>query len=361
MDYFHSKYGTGKSRKKKSKWKFVILFILILILITAAAAYFIYGVLFKPNVWTPENKPEAIFIPTGSTFEDVKIALYQKGLIINRNNFEWVAEKKGYTKKIFPGKYLIEDGINNNDLVNLLRSGIQTPVKVIFNNVRDIYQLAGKVGGQIEADSASIAGKLTDRIFLDTMGLNLETISTIFIPNTYEFYWNTTASQFIDKMFNEHQKFWLGKRSTRATEIGMTPMEVVILASIVEKETNLNTERPIIAGLYMNRLNNGWFLQADPTLVYAYGDFQIKRVLNIHKEVDSPYNTYKYPGLPPGPICIPSIASIDAVLHYNTNDYYFMCANDNLSGSHVFSRTLNQHNQNARKYQAALNKLKIYD
>jgi UPF0755 protein len=162
-------------------------------------------------------------------------------------------------------------------------------------------------------------------------------------------------------MYTEYQKFWLGKRSTRAAEIGMTPTEVIILASIVEKETNIDSEKPIIAGLYMNRLKNNWLLQADPTLVYAHGDFKITRVLNIHKEIESPYNTYKYGGLPPGPICIPSIASIDAVLFYDENEYFFMCANDDLSGNHVFAKTVHQHNQNARKYQAALNKLKIYD
>jgi len=361
MEYYHSKYGSGSRKKKKSKWKFVFWFIFIILILSAAATYYIYGVVFKPNVWTPEDKNVSVYIPTGSTFEDVKVILYKKGLIIQRENFEWVAEKKAYADKILPGKYVIKNGMNNNELINMLRSGIQTPVKVIFNNVRDVHQLAGKVGGQIEADSASIIKKLTDSLFLVQKGLKPETATTIFIPNTYEFYWNTNADQFVDRMYIEYQKFWLGKRSTRAAEMGMTPAQVITLASIVEKETNLNSEKPIIAGLYINRLNSKWLLQADPTLVYAYGDFQITRVLNIHKEIDSPYNTYKYLGLPPGPICIPSISSIDAVLNYESNDYYFMCANDDLSGTHVFAKTGNQHNQNARKYQAALNKRKIYD
>jgi UPF0755 protein len=361
MEYYHSKYGSKSRRKKNSKWKFVFWFVLVVLLISAASAYYIYGVVFKPNVWAPEDKPVAIFIPTGSTFEDVKVILYKKGLIIHRKNFEWVAEKKGYPEKIIPGKYAIKEGMNNNELVNMLRSGIQTPVKVIFNNVRDIYQLAGKVGGQIEADSASIVEKLTDSLFLEQKGLNMETVSIIFIPNTYEFYWNTNADQFVERMYTEYQKFWLGKRSTRASEMGMTPAEVVTLASIVEKETNINSEKPIIAGLYLNRLRSKWLLQADPTLVYAYGDFKITRVLNIHKEIDSPYNTYKYLGLPPGPICIPSISSIDAVLNYEPSDYFYMCANDDLSGSHVFAKTGAQHNRNARKYQEALDKRKIYN
>lgn len=361
MEYYHSKYGSGSRRKKKSKWKFVFLFVFFLLILSAAAAYYIYGAVFKANVWVPEGKPVAVFIPTGSTFEGVKTILYKKGLIIHRQSFEWVAEKKGYTEKIIPGKYMIKEGMNNNDLVNMLRSGIQSPVNVIFNNVRDVYQLAGRVGGQIEADSASIVEKLTDNLFLEQKGLKPETATTVFIPNTYEFYWNTNASQFVERMYNEYQKFWLGKRSTQAAELGLTPTEVVTLASIVEKETNLNAEKPIIAGLYLNRLNNKWLLQADPTLVFAYGDFKITRVLNIYKEIDSPYNTYKYAGLPPGPICIPSISSIDAVLNYEPNDYYFMCASDDLSGSHVFAKTAGQHSRNAKKYQEALDKRKIYN
>lgn len=361
MEYYHSKYGSGRRKKKKGKWKFVIWLMLFILLLAAAAAFYINTLLFKPNVWTPDGNQVAIYIPTGSTFEDVKLILYKKGLIIHRANFEWVAEKKGYSERVLPGKYLIASGISNNELINLLRSGSQSPVKVIFNNVRDIYQLAGKVGGQIEADSASMVALLSNKEFMDTKGLKPETVSSIFIPNTYEFYWNTNASQFVDRMYNEYQKFWLGKRSTRASEMGMTPTEVITLASIVEKETNLNPEKPIVAGLYMNRLKSKWLLQADPTLVFANGDFGITRVLNIHKEIDSPYNTYKYTGLPPGPICIPSIASIDAVLYYDQNDYYFMCAKDDLSGSHVFAKTVSEHNRNARKYQEALNKRKIYE
>ena len=361
MEYYHSKYGSGRRKKKKGKWKFVFWFLLFVLLLTAAVIYYMNSVLFKPNVWTPEGKPVAIYVPTGSTFEDLKLILYKKGLIIHRENFEWVAEKKGYADKVLPGKYLVSNGTSNNDLINMLRSGNQSPVNVIFNNVRDVFQLAGKVGGQIEADSVSIASLLTDSGFMEAKGLKPETISSIFIPNTYEFYWNTSASQFVDRMYTEYQKFWLGKRSTRAAEIGMTPTEVITLASIVEKETNLNSEKPVVAGLYINRLNSKWLLQADPTLVFANGDFTLNRVLNSHKEIDSPYNTYKYSGLPPGPICIPSISSIDAVLNYDQNDYYFMCARDDLSGSHVFSKTVSEHNRNARKYQDALNKRKIYE
>jgi UPF0755 protein len=242
----------------------------------------------------------------------------------------------------------------------LLRSGEQLPVNLIFNNIRDINQLAGAVGRQIEADSVSIVKLLTDSTYLSLLGLNREIAPILFIPNTYEMYWNTSAEGFIKRMHDEYIKFWKGERTSLANEIGLTIAEVVTLASIVEKETNKNDEKPIIAGVYMNRLKAGWRLQADPTVIYAIGDYSIKRVLNVHKEFRSPYNTYQVHGLPPGPICIPSIASIDAVLNYDRNSYLFFCAKDDLSGYHVFARTNRQHNINARKYQEALNKMGIY-
>ncbi len=359
MAYYHPRYGTRRKKNgKKKKIIFTILFILILAL--AGAAYFLYGVVFKPNVWTPNDEPVAITIPTGSDFDDVKLILYGKGLVVNRKYFEWWAEKKKYPQLVKPGKYLINPGMSNNELINMLRSGQQVPVQLIFNNVRDIYQLAQIVSRQIEADSASIVGLLTDSTYLALIGLKKETASVLFIPNTYEIYWNTSAEGFIKRMHDEYVKFWSGSRTDKARAMNMTIPEVVTLASIVEKETNKNDEKPVIAGVYINRLKAGWRLQADPTVIYAMNDYTIKRVLNKHKEIKSPYNTYLVSGLPPGPICIPSISSIDAVLNYAHHNYLFFCAKDDLSGYHVFAKSSRQHIKNAKKYQEALNKMGIY-
>ena len=359
MAYYHSSYGSPKKKNGKGK-KIFFFFLLILVLLAAGAGYLLYNIILKPNVWTPDQEAVAITIPTGSDYENVKNILYSQGLIIHRQNFEWLAEKKKYPNAVKPGKYLIDSTMSNNDLINLLRSGEQVPVQLIFNNIRGIYQLAESVSNQIEADSASITQLLTDSTYLSLLGLKKETAGILFIPNTYEMYWNTSAEGFIKRMHSEYIKFWNGERTRLANEIGLTIPEVVTLASIVEKETNKNDEKPIIAGVYMNRLKAGWRLQADPTVIYAIGDYSIKRVLNVHKEFRSPYNTYQFFGLPPGPICIPSIASIDAVLNYDRNNYLFFCAKDDMSGYHVFAKTNRQHNANARKYQEALDKMGVY-
>ena len=195
---------------------------------------------------------------------------------------------------------------------------------------------------------------------LKAMGFDDEKFAALFIPNTYELYWNIDAEEFVGKMTKEYNLFWNDDRLKKAENIGLSPIEVSILASIVDKETSKVSEMPRIAGVYLNRINKKWLLQADPTLIFAVGDFEIKRVLDIHKEVESPYNTYKYIGLPPGPICIPSIAAIDAVLNAESHNYFYFCAKEDLSGYHVFARNMKEHNRNAEKYRKALNKKKIY-
>jgi len=359
MTYYHTKFGTVQ-KKKKPFLKYFIWFILVLLIAASAAAYLLFQIVYKPNVWTPDGKNVSVYIPTKSNFNDVKQLLFEKGLIVHRNNFIWWAERKKYPELIKPGHYVIKNNISNDELVGLLRSGNQVPISVIFNNIRDVYQLAGVVSKQIEADSVSIINEIISAQTLSSTDLTIETISTIFIPNTYEFYWNTNAVGFVERMYEEYTGFWNVDRTTKADNLGMTISEVVTLASIVEKETNRVSEKPMIAGVYINRLNNNWRLQADPTLIYALNDYTIKRVLTVHTEFDSPYNTYIYGGLPPGPICIPSISSINAVLN-NTNDgYFYFCAKDDMSGYHVFARSNAQHNRNARKYRNALNKMKIY-
>lgn len=354
MAYYHSKYGLPHKRKRPRWVKFLFLLLSLMIVASIVVGYLAYGVIFKSNVWIPDGDKMSIYIHTDADFEEVKTELYSNGVIINRDAFEWLAKRKKYPSLIKPGHYVIREGMSNDELINMLRLGEQVPVDVIFNNIRTKEELARKVSLQIEADSADIMSFLEDTVYLSRHGLNLATALTLFIPNTYEFYWNTSAAQFIERMQREYSKFWDSDRRKLADEIGLTKEEVVTLASIVEKETNKNDEKGNIAGVYMNRLRRDWLLQADPTLVYASGDFGLTRVLNIHKKIDSPYNTYMYAGLPPGPICIPSIASIDAVLNYEKHDYMFFCAKDDLSGYHVFAKSITQHNRNARKYRKAI-------
>lgn len=359
MSFYHSNYGITR-KKKRPYWKFLILIIVIIMLAVTAGGYLLYQVIYKPNVWTPDKRNISIYIPSESNFEDVKQLLFEKGLIIHRNNFIWWAEKKKYPDLIKPGHYILRNGMTNENLITLLRSGDQVPVKVIFNNMRDIYQLAGRVSKQIEVDSVSLIREITNPEALAEMGLTPENVSSIFIPNTYEFYWNISATGFVKRMYEEYLRFWNSSRLNKAEELNMTIPQVITLASIVEKESNKSNEKPLIAGVYINRLEKEWRLQADPTLIFALNDYSIKRVLNVHKDFDSPYNTYKYGGLPPGPICIPSISSIEAVLNNQNDGYLYFCAKDDLSGYHVFARSNAQHNRNARKYQKALDKMRIY-
>lgn len=359
MSFYHSNYGITR-KKKRPYWKFLILIIVIIMLAVTAGGYLLYQVIYKPNVWTPDKRNISIYIPSESNFEDVKQLLFEKGLIIHRNNFIWWAEKKKYPDLIKPGHYILRNGMTNENLITLLRSGDQVPVKVIFNNMRDIYQLAGRVSKQIEVDSVSLIREITNPEALAEMGLTPENVSSIFIPDTYEFYWNISATGFVKRMYEEYLRFWNSSRLNKAEELNMTIPQVITLASIVEKESNKSNEKPLIAGVYINRLEKEWRLQADPTLIFALNDYSIKRVLNVHKDFDSPYNTYKYGGLPPGPICIPSISSIEAVLNNQNDGYLYFCAKDDLSGYHVFARSNAQHNRNARKYQKALDKMRIY-
>jgi UPF0755 protein len=247
--------------------------------------------------------------------------------------------------------------MSNNELINLLRAGMQEPVKVTFNTVRTKEQLAGKVAKNIEADSLSIITLLNDADFCAKYGFDRYKIITLFLPNTYEFYWNTSAEDFVERMAKEYKNFWNEERKQKAKKIGLTQSEVATLASIVQAEQSIHrSEWPMVAGLYMNRINKGMMLQSDPTLIFAIGDFTINRVLNKDKEIESPYNTYKHIGLPPGPILLPETKAIDAVLNFEKHEFVYMCAKEDLSGYHNFSKTLSQHNIYAQRYREALNK-----
>ncbi len=359
MEHYHSRYGRPFKKKKSKFHKFIIYTLLIFTLLVLGAAYLLYTVIYKPNVWTGDQESISVYIPSNAGFEDIKKILYTQGVIIHSNSFEWLAKKKKYTENVKPGRYVLNDQMGNNELINMLRLGEQVPVMVIFNNMRNLDYLARKVADQIEADSASIASLLHNPEYLARYDLTQATASVIFIPNTYEFWWTSTADEFIQRMYAEYEKFWDEPRKNKAAALGLTINEVVTLASIVDRETNKDDEKPTIAGVYINRLDNGWKLQADPTLIYAWGDYDIRRVLKSHKDIDSPYNTYKYLGLPPGPIYIPSRSSIDAVLNREKHTYMFFCAKADMSGYHAFAKLITQHNRNARAYQNALNERKI--
>ena len=345
--------GTSKTRK-------IIIASVSLVLITALIiGYGFYNRIYLPNVTLDADDESYIYIPTGSDFSDVVNILNAKNLLDNSASFEWVAQQMKYTANIKPGRYHIHKKMNNRELVTLLRSGEQTPVKLVFHNIRTKEQLASAISRQLEADSAALTGLLRNENFLKQYNMTVENCMSMFIPNTYEFYWNTSARQFVDKMAKEYKNFWNESRRQKAKNLNLTQTEISVIASIVEQETHKNDEKPLIAGVYLNRYRKGWKLEADPTLIFAAGDFTIQRVLNVHKEIDSPYNTYLNTGLPPGPICMPSIASLDAVLNYSRHDYMFFCAKDDFSGYHCFAKTYNEHLVNARRFQNELNRRRI--
>lgn len=331
-------------------------FILLLLAFFAGgtAYYFIYW----PN--TQVKDKGIIYIQKGDSFETVLATLQSKGYVENVYTLRKVADWKKYPAYIKSGRYRIQNGMSNNALVNLLRSGNQEAVNFTFHNVRTFQQLAGLVSHQLEMDSLTFLQTVQNPEISRELGFSQENFKAMFIPNTYQLYWNITPRDFVYKIAGEYKKFWNTARREKAAQAGLSPEEVIILASIVEEETIKPEEYPIIAGVYINRLKKDIPLAACPTLKYAWGDFTLQRILTKHTEIDSPYNTYKYLGLPPGPVRLPSIPVIDAVLNYQKHDYLFFCAKSDFSGGHHFSRTLRQHNQYARQYHEALNKKRIY-
>jgi len=335
--------------------KGILLIVSLLFIIGGFLAFSYYTKIYKANTVKEGN----LFIPTFSEFSDVENLV--RPFLKRVKPFVWVANKKNYPNTIKPGKYKISKGMNNNDLVNLLRSGKQTPIKVSFNNQDSFEKLAGRISQQIEADSLTLLNSFNDLSFIEENGFSKDAEIGMYIPNTYEFYWNTSAESFRKKMLNEYHNFWNNSRLEKAKNLNLSRNEVITLASIVQKETASVVERPMVAGLYLNRLRDKWPLQADPTIIFALKrnlgkDTIIKRVLKKDLEIDSPYNTYKNRGLPPGPIAMPDISSIDAVLNATKHNYYYMCASITNIGTHEFAKTLSQHNKNAFKYQVWLNK-----
>lgn len=347
--------------KKSRKIRRIIFFCLgIFVIISLLIFIKFYKSISYPNVNISNGEKKSLYIKTDADFDAVKDSLYSNNLIINKKSFEWLAFKMNYPKSVKPGNYVLTNKMSNNELISMLRSGRQTPINVTFNNIRDIEQLSGRISEQIEADSLSILNAIINSTSLKDAGFDRDNLASLFIPNTYKFYWNTSDNEFITRMEKEYKIFWNKSRLEKAKKINLNPLQISILASIVDKETTKISEMPRIAGVYINRLKKHWPLQADPTLIYAIGNYNIHRVLDVYKDIESPYNTYKYTGLPPGPICIPSIAAIDAVLNAEQHKYFYFCAKDDLSGYHVFAKNINEHNINAKKYRKALNKNKIW-
>lgn len=333
---------------------------IIVIICGVLLSYLFYRVVYAPNTDLGDRQAMYLFIPPESSYEDVRQLMKEENILSSVRTFDWLAQRKNYPARVQAGRYRIQQGMGNNELINLLRSGEQEPVRLTFTNIRTKEQLAGTIASHLEADSLSIIRLLNDEEILRETGFTRSTIKLLFIPNTYEVYWTISPEQLLNRMQREYKAFWNEPRREKAYDIGLSPQEVGILASIVQKETSKQDEMARIAGVYINRLNRGILLQADPTVVYAHGDFSIGRVLNRHLEIDSPYNTYKYAGLPPGPITLPEPAVMDAVLNHEKHNYLYFSAREDFSGYHNFAETYAEHLANARRYRQALNERGIY-
>ena len=332
------------------------LLLALLLLGLAAAGYAYYALLVAPAVPDTLGDSVTIEIPSGSSYEQVLDTLAAAGIQPNRALFDPLAERMAYKRdRMRAGRYELTPGMSNVALIRKLRNGRQAPVNVVLTTEREPMNVGAKAARFLEADSLAFVQLFNNRAYLDSLGYTPETFMTLFIPNTYEFYWNATPREFVARMVREHDNFWKANdRLAKAKRLGLSPAEVYTLASIVEKESLAASERPRIAGVYLNRLKQGIKLQADPTAVFATREFNVGRVLNRHIEVDNPYNTYFYAGLPPGPITMSSVGSIDAVLAPENHDYIYFCAIGDGSGKHNFAKTLAGHARNRAIYVANL-------
>ncbi len=356
-----SKRVKKTTKKVKKSIQRMGLFVAVLILVAVIIGGRFFRYINGNNIdLSKTEQPCYLYIPNGITFSQLKTIMSDLGVVKDMESFVWVAKKKKYDLNVKGGKYLLEDGMSNNKLINKLRSGTQDPVRITFNNLRTLNQLASVISNKLMVDSTELMRLFQDKDYVNSLGFTMESLPGLFIPNTYEIFWNTDAKGFVRRMKKEYDSFWTEERTKKASALGLTKNEVSIIASIVDEETVMADEKPIVAGLYVNRLKRNMKLQADPTVKYALGDFSIQRIIRSDLSIDSPYNTYKYEGLPPGPIRIPSIVGIDAVLNRKKHDYLYMCAKEDFSGYHNFAKTLAQHNVNARKYQNELRKRKIW-
>ncbi len=328
------------------------------VLIALAGAGTGYYLLLAPQ-FHPQ-KTQYVYIDRDDNLDSIYNKVRQTGQAGNLTGFRWMARYRDYARCIHTGRYAIHPGENVYHVFSRLYRGYQEPMNLTIGSVRTLDRLARNVGEQLMIDSAEIATPLSDSAFIHRLGYTPETLPALFIPNTYQVYWNMSVEEFFQRMQKEHAAFWNEKRRAQAQAMHMTPEEVATLASIVEEETNNNAEKPTVAGLYINRLHANMPLQADPTIKFALQNAGIRRITNADLNIDSPYNTYLHTGLPPGPIRIPSIVGLDAVLNYTRHNYLYMCAKEDFSGTHNFASNYRDHLRNARKYWNALNRRKIY-
>lgn len=306
------------------------------------------------------EKTVYIYIDQNKSYNDVLTQLDTTAHIKDINKFKLVAQYYKFPDNIKSGRYAISPDMTIIEVLAMLKNGHQTPVKLKFNNIRTKEDLATRLSEQLMLSEGEILSALNNPVISSKYGFTPETFVAMFIPNTYEIYWDTSLDNFLKRMNTEYNRFWTEERKLKAKNQNLSPIEVSILASIVEEECFFSDEYPVVAGLYLNRLHRGQMLQADPTVKFAVGDFSLKRILNKHLEVDSPYNTYKNIGLPPGPIRVPSIKGIEAVLNPAQHNYLFMCAKEDFSGRHNFAVTHAEHSRNAMRYRTALNQRRIF-
>ena len=330
-------------------WSFVVGVVL-------GAAVAVWGVIsFKGNA-VVESKE--LYVSRNTSYEELLDSL--KPAIKHHLAFDIYAERLALKENYKVGHYVLQDGMNVIEVVRMLKLGLQTPVNVTMNNVKIPQQLAGKLAKQLEADSVELVGVLTDKALAKRLGFDSPlTMFSIFLPNTYEFYWTVTPEEFVDRMYKEYKRFWNAERDAKRKRSGLNRVEVATLASIVYEETRKVDEMPRVAGVYINRLRKGMPLQADPTIKYAMQQFGLRRILKSYLKYPSPYNTYINKGLPPSPICMPSVEAIEAVLNFEKHEYLYFCARHTFDGYHNFARTYSDHMKNARLYQSELNKRKI--
>lgn len=330
----------------------------LIILLMVTGGSILYTWIYSPSLTGVNSDSVYFYVRTGSTYPQVYMDFKKSGWLRYERGFDWVAKKKEYPGNLKPGRYLLQKGMSNSGIIDILRSGKQAEVSLVFNTTRHLDRLAAVISKQIEADSASLIKAFRDTAVMASYGFTPDQWRAMFLPNTYRFLWNTDATQFLNRMNQEFKAFWNAERESRLKEIGLDKFQLMSLAAIVQEETFKTEDMPIVAGVYINRIKKGIRLQADPTVIFALGDYSIRRVLHSHLTIDSPYNTYRYAGLPPGPIRIPSIQAIDACLNYQEHDFLYFCAKEDFSGYSVFARTYSEHLVNARKYQRAISKSK---
>lgn len=345
------------NKKKQLKRNTRAGILLFFVLLMAGAGLWGYSLAWEPNFVSKEMV--YVYVGKDKSFTDLCRQLQDSAGCSRIGSFKQLSGILKYQANMKTGRYAVSPGMSNLELLNNLRRGHQEAIRLTFNNIRFKEELAERLGEQLMLDKEELLSLLNDSVYCDSLGLTTETVTSLFIPNTYEVYWNIPADKLMQRMKREYKSFWTDARLEKAKAIGLTPMEVATLASIVEEETAASDEYPIVAGLYLNRIHRGIPLQADPTVKFAVGDFTLKRILFEHLEIDSPYNTYKHAGLPPGPLRIPTIKGMNGVLNYMKHNYLYMCAKEDFSGRHNFAATLAEHSRNANRYRAELNRRKI--